>query len=165
MGNKLWQWIVSGAVLIGGMGTGLYTIFHNDRDKNKKYSNLNHCKVPKEWESIRNEAWLRASSTLAKAGLNPVTKCKSIVVEAGIKVNPKTGQWGRPTMLSGKEYWYAGLGSTTKIQIVGTPEKKPYNRSEPILAHEVGETILNMNPEWAGKSIDERNKFLWSLGL
>ena len=158
--GKIWQWMVGGAVLTGGLGSLIYNMVH--KDKKKTYTNLNHCKVPAEWEPIRNRAWEKAKTVLSKAGLNPITMCKEIKIEAGIKVNPTTGQWGRPTS---NGFWYAGLSSTTRIQIVATPEKKPYSRSEPILAHEAGESILNLDPTWSKKTADERNKFLWSLGL
>ena len=105
---------------------------------------------------------VKASNILSIQGINAVTRCKKIKIEKGIKMNPKTGQWGRP---NSSGFWYAGLGGTYEIIIVATPEGKPYNRSEPILAHEVGESILNLDPKWSKETVDNRNKFLWSLGL
>ncbi len=159
--GKIWQWVVGGTLVAGA---ALTQIFLGKKDK-KTFKNLTHCKVPKEWEGIRNSAWDRASSVLKNAGLNPITKCKSIVVEPGIKINPKTKQWGRMMMRNGKEFWYAGLSSPTEIKIVATPDNKPYVRSEPILTHEAGESILHQDKNWAHKSDDERNNFLWSLGI
>lgn len=152
--------IIGGVVLIGGLGYGAYSFFH--KEKPKIYKNLNHIKVPLEWDMIKYLAWAKASSTLQMKGIKGITKCNKIVIEAGIKMNLTTGQWGRPTS-SG--FWYAGLGGTYKIQIVATPDKQPYNRSQAILTHEVAETILNLDPIWSKKTIDERNKFLWGLGL
>ena len=162
--TSLITYIVSGAILTAGLGSLAYQIFHKEK-KPKTYKNLDHVKVPLEWKQLKYNAWVRASTVLKMNGLVAETRCEKITPEAGIKVNPKTGQWGRPTQLNGKEYWYAGLSSSTEIKIVGTPEKQPYNRSEAILTHEVAETILNQNPQWSGKTIDERNKFLWSMGL
>lgn len=152
--------IVSGVILVGGMGYGLYSHFH--KEKPKIYTNLNHIKVPIEWNMIKYNAWVKASNTLQMNNIKAITKCKKIVIEPGIKVNPATGQWGRPTS-SG--FWYAGLGGTYQIQIVATPDKQPYNRSQAILTHEVAETILNLDPIWSKKTVNERNEFLWSLGL
>lgn len=155
-------YIVGGLLAIGGLGLVLFLTFKKDKTV---FSNLDHIKVPAEWVALKHAAWDRASEVLKKDGLNPVTKCKSIVVEAGIKVNPNTGQWGRPTMMYGKEYWYAGLGGSIQIRIVATPDLKPYNRSQAILTHEVAETILWQNPQWAHETAEKRNQYLWKLGL
>ena len=152
--------IIGSIVLIGGLGFGAYSFFH--KEKPKIYSNLNHIKVPLEWDMIKYLAWAKASNTLKIKGVKGITKCNKIVIEAGIKINPATGQWGRPTS---SDFWYAGLGGVYVIQIVGTPNKLPYDRSHAILTHEVAETILHQDPVWSKKTIEERNKFLWTLGL
>ena len=160
--SNLIQYIVGGAVLVGGLGYGLFSFFHKEKTV---FDNLDHVKVPAEWDTLKHEAWSRASRVLTAVGLIAKTKLKEVDITAGIKVNPKTGQWGRPTMMNGKEFWYAGRTFPTSIELVATPEKHPYNKSQAIFTHEVGESILNMNTAWATKSIDERNKFLWGLGL
>jgi len=153
--------IIVSAIVIGGLGSALYSILKKD-NRAKTYNNLKHCKVPKEWEIVRDNAWERASSRLSKSGITPITKCKKIVIEKGIRLSPTSGQWGRPTSAG---FWYAGLEGTYKIQIVGTPDLRPYDKSFGILSHEAGETILSSNKEWWGKTPEERNKFLWSIGL
>ena len=130
----------------------------------KTYNNLNHCEVPRDWVQIRNDAWTRATSKLTPHGYKSITRCKTIKIEKGIKMNPKTKQWGRSmTYPDGSEFWYAGLGSSTYIAIVGTPEGAPYGKAAGIMCHEVGENIMQSNGD--KQSNDDRNKFLWSLGL
>ena len=153
---------IGSIILLGGLGYMIYEFLLKKNDKSKIYLNLKHCVVPKEWEEIRDRAWNKASTILSTQSITPHTKCKKIIIEKGMQLNPKTGQWGRRTS---NGFWYAGLGGTYKIQIVATPSKAPYDRSLAILAHEAGETILNLNPVWSTKSPGERNKFLWSLGL
>ena len=133
--------------------------------KEKPYTNLDHIFVPSSWRLLKNEAWNRASRVLSADGLKATTKCKYIIIEEGIKINPKTGQWGCPTNINGTEFWYAGLTNLNTIRVVGTPISAPYSKSQGILTHEVAESILNTNPQWANKTNDERNKYLWSIGL
>lgn len=129
------------------------------------FENLKHCKVAEEWKSIRDAAWNNASTVLRSKGHKIVTKVKKITIQAGIKTNPSTNQWGAMTYIGGKEFWYAGLCAGSNLKIVGTPEKKPYAKSLAIFTHEAAESILDQDREWRVKSADERNKYLWSLGL
>ena len=46
--------IVSGVILFGGLGYGLYSHFH--KEKPKTYTDLNHIKVPIEWNMIKYNA-------------------------------------------------------------------------------------------------------------
>ena len=161
--GKIWQSILGGAAIVGGIGTALwFTVFNK---KKTEFSSLDHCDVPSGWTDIRNASWSRAATVLKNAGLNPVNKLKTIEIQPGIKMNPKSKQWGRPMMINGQEFWYAGGVGGSKMSIVGTPAGRPYARSLPIMSHEAGEAILDMDKTWRSKSIDERNNFLWSLGL
>ena len=144
-------------ILVGGGGWWL------SQRTDRVYDDLKHCKVPAEWASIRDDAWNTASSALEKKGYKKKTKCKKIVIEKGTKMNPATGQWGNSMKTADGDFWYAGLSSASMIKIVATPEGKPYGRSRAIFAHEAGENILSSQGcPW---SIDERNRFLWSMGL
>lgn len=154
-----WKIIVTAGILIGGFISTLYSHFKSE----KIYTNLKHCKLENEWVILRDDCWNRASDILKTHGYESKTKCREIVIEAGIKINPKTNQWGRSCQMNGEEFWYAGLCSGTKIQIVADPDKKPYNRSAAIMSHEIAESILTANG--CTKTIDERNTFLWSIGL
>ena len=131
----------------------------------ENFKNLKHCEVPYVWTNIRDKAWDRASYVLYRNNIKPITKCKKIQIEKGIRQNPKTGQWGCPVQYPEGEFWYAGLSGSTMIQIVGTPIGLPYGKSQGIMDHEVAETILWNDKYWRNKSVSERNKFLWSLGL
>ena len=152
--------IVSSLVMIGGLTASLFSF-----KKDKRFNNLKHCQISHEWKNIRDIAWIKASYLLSINGVQAKTKCIDIIIEKGIKINPQTNQWGRPTMLNGKEFWYAGLTSPTCIKIVADSNGKPYSRTQAIFSHECGESILYTNKKWATKSIDERNNFLWSIGL
>lgn len=155
--NRIASFLVVGLLLTSGCA-----VFSN---KPKEYTSLRQCKVAAEWVPIRDAAWNKASSKLAEHGFRPITNCKKIKIEAGIKVNPKTGQWGRPMKYpDGSDFWYAGLGSRYSITVVGTPEKAPYARAAAIMTHECGESILSSNG-MPDTNFDERNKLLWSLGL
>ena len=153
--------IIGSIVLIGGLGYMIYK--HNY--KPSIYTNLKHCDVPVEWRQIRYNAWVKASNILSMNNITPQTRCKKIKITKGIDFNLKTKQWGTVTKMNGKDFWYAGRSTPTSIEIVGDPNGLPYNKSEGIFAHETAETILDTNPYWSKKNIDERNKFLWSLGL
>lgn len=159
--GKIVQWLTAGAVFVAGVGYGLIRFFKND----KTYSNLDHVEIPIEWEMMKYLAWAKASNVLRINGLKGITQCNNIEIQAGEELNPKSGQWGRKTTMNGKPFWYAGRATTKKIEIVGTPDKKPYSKSQGIFTHEVAETILDQNPEWAYKTVDQRNQFLWGLGL
>jgi len=139
--------------------SGCFSVFQTTYNKN-----LKHCKVPIEWSAIRDNAWDDASRTLWAEGVEPKTECKEIEIERGLKLNPKTKQWGRPMLINnGEELWYAGYASEYIIKIVGDKNGKPYDRSQAIFTHEAAENILSSNEDH--RSNDERNKFLWSLGL
>ena len=155
--------IIISCVILGiGLSYITYDIINKSKHHKTIYLDLKHCKVPKEWEEIRDRAWNKASTLLSAQGIKPITKCKKITIESGIKFNPNTKQWGRSTK---NGFWYAGLNNTKEVIVVGTPDKKPYERSLAILAHEVGESILDQDPHWATRSVNDRNKFLWYIGL
>lgn len=132
--------------------------------KPKAYNNLKHCTVELAWAQTRDAAWTRASTVMEQNGWKPITKCKKITIKEGLKINPKTGQWGNFMIYpDGSEFWYAGLSSTYTMTIVGTPTKQPYARSLPIMTHEAAESILSANGcPWSN---DARNTYLWSNGL
>lgn len=159
--NKFLKW---GSVIVASI-TGA-TFFLVDKLSGKKeFSNLKHCKVPDQWEKIKEEAWLKSSSVLGKISFATKTKLNKIEIEAGIKINPKTEQWGRSTLIDGEEFWYAGLSNGKRLKIVGDLNKNPYDKSLAIMTHEVAESILDMDFIWKTKTPEERNKFLWSIGL
>lgn len=154
------QILLSLIVFVLGILIIIYQIFFKKEDK--VYTDLKHIKVSAEWKQIVYDSWARASAVLQLNGINAKTKCAKIIIEKGEKLNPKTGQWGK----MGKDgFWYAGLGAKRWIKIVADKDGKPYRMSKAILTHEVAETILNMDKKWAKASNDERNIFLWSLGL
>lgn len=154
----MWGIITGIGLLLGGVGYSAYAFFKKD----VVFKDLRHCKVPLEWQKIRYNAWAKASNIMQINGHKAVTKCEKIIIEKGVKMNPLTKQWGRQDK-SG--FWYAGSSTKSMIKIVATPDGNPYNRSEVILAHEIGETMLYLDPKWSKKNNDERNKYLWSLGL
>ena len=153
--------LIGTGILIGGISSIIYSIIKKSKPE-KVYSDLKHVKVPDEWKQIVYDSWVKASRVLQMNGIAAKTKCSKIIIEKGEKFNPKTGQWGKKT---GGGFWYAGLGATKWIKIVATPDGAPYEASRAILAHEVAETILDIHPKWSKTTSDERNIFLWSLGL
>lgn len=153
--------IIGAGVLIGGLSSIAYSVFKKQKPP-KLYTDLKHIKVPPEWKQITYDSWVKASTILQLHGIAAKTQCSKIIIEKGEKLNPKTGQWGKKAR---DGFWYAGIGATTWIKIVATPEGKPYAASKAILAHEVAETILSLHPKWSKSTNDERNIFLWSLGL
>lgn len=155
---NLVQWLITGAV---GIGSGIVYFFSRE----KTFDSLKHCKVSPEWVPIRDRAWEQASLVLHAQGLKKLTRCLRIKIEKGIKLNPKTGQWGRPTKKDGKEFWYAGRATSKMVEIVGTDKAEVYSRSQAIFTHEVAENILASNNFMQDKPEEERNLYLWSLGL
>lgn len=154
--------IISCIILIGGLGYIAYDIINKPPNNKTAYYDLKHCKVSKEWEEIRDRAWNKASTLLSVQGIKPITKCKKITIESGVKFNPNTKQWGRSTK---DGFWYAGLTYPREIIVVGAPDKKPYEKALAVLAHEVGESILDQDSHWAARSVNDRNQFLWHIGL
>ena len=81
--------IISCIILIGGLGYIAYDIINKPPNNKTAYYDLKHCKVSKEWEEIRDRAWNKASTLLSVQGIKPITKCKKITIESGVKFNPK----------------------------------------------------------------------------
>lgn len=154
-------WTILGSILATGTLAAIaYNSIHKKQDK--IYSGLKHVKVGEEWKQIVYDSWVRASNILQMNGIAAKTKCSKIIVENGEKFNPNTKQWGKK---SRDGFWYSGLASGKWIKIVADKDGHPYSGSKAILTHEIAETIIDLHPKWSKASCDERNIFLWGIGL